>query len=73
MPGLDFDGAIYVKSVPEYRVEAGLLHVCYKVGGASIEFVMRPSIFLKALRAAKRAADEFHGKGQIVAMRSDKA
>lgn len=72
MPGIDFDGAIYVKSVPEYRVEAGLLHVCYKVGGTSIEFVMRPSIFLKALRAAKQAADEFNAKGEIVAMRRNK-
>lgn len=60
MPGHDFDAAIYVKSAPEFRFEDGMFHICHKVGAGGVEFVMRPSLFIKALRAANKAADEFH-------------
>jgi hypothetical protein len=72
MPGLDFDASIYVKSVPEFRREEGMFHICHTVGKMHIELVMRPNTFLKALRNANRVAAEFHAQGEVVAMRGNK-
>jgi hypothetical protein len=55
-----FDGVFYCKEAPDVAERDGMFHVCYKVGGVNCEFVLTPNTFLKALRAANRAADGFH-------------
>lgn len=69
----DPKAAVYVKNVPEFTLDEGLVHVCHTTGTIRFELVMRPHTFLKALRAANRVADEFHSRGEIVAMGGDKA
>jgi hypothetical protein len=61
MPTSQFvDAVFYVQKDPSVRIEDGLFHVCYDTGKIHAEFVMRPTVFLKALKAANRLSDEFH-------------
>lgn len=56
----DFDAIIYIRQPPSYSFEDGLFHVCYPIGAnAQAQFVMQPSVFLKAHRAAERASKAF--------------
>lgn len=53
--GYDFEGVFYVKSVPEILYSDEHFHICYEIGRAKFEFVMRPQIYTKAYMLAGEA------------------
>ena len=64
----DLDAVFFVQQQPHVELRDGLFHVCYEIGkSARLEVVLRPSIFLKALRAANIASDRFHEGASVVA------
>lgn len=66
----DPKAAVYVKNVPEFTLDEGLVHVCHTTGAIRFELVMRPHTFLKALRAANRVADEFHETSRAIPLKA---
>jgi hypothetical protein len=66
-----FDAIIFCQEPPEFELRDGMVHILQRMGkNTQTERIMRPSTFLKALRAANRLADEFHaGERNVVAIR----
>lgn len=52
------DACYFVDEPPEFTYAEGLFHVAVNVGGRRIERVMRPHVFMLALRKAAEAARE---------------
>jgi hypothetical protein len=65
----DFEGVFYVKRIPEIVFEDGMFHICHSIGTAKFEFVMRPNVFLRALRRSNELAGEFHGRDEVFAFK----
>lgn len=67
-----FEGIFYVKTAPSvrYEEEDGMFSAAYDIGKVRIEFIMRPSVYLAALKRANQAADEFHERKSVVPLKS---
>jgi hypothetical protein len=48
MADRDLDAVFYVKTIPEIVFKDEHFHVCFKIGRANFEFVLRPEIYIKA-------------------------
>lgn len=75
MANKDFDAIVYIRRAPTYSFDEGLFHVCYPIGPkAQAQFVMQPSVYLKALRAAEKAYRQFSDiETSVVPIRGRKA
>jgi hypothetical protein len=70
MPQRIFDAIIFCEDPPTIELRNGMFHITQQISpGYFTERVMRPHVFLKALRAANRVAAEFHrGRRNVVAI-----
>jgi hypothetical protein len=71
------EACFFIEQPPEFEYRNGLFHVTQTVGGYRFERVMRPHIFMLALRRAAECAKahkfggaeiiDFPGKDEVVA------
>jgi hypothetical protein len=50
------DISYFIEEPPEFELRGGLFHITQKIGDQTFERVMRPSVFMVALRRAAEAA-----------------
>lgn len=67
----ELDAVFFIQQLPSVEFREGMFHVCYDIGKqATFEVVMSPNVFLKALKRANKASDEFHAKGDVVGIKA---
>lgn len=60
------ESCFFVEEPPEFDFRSGLFHISQTVGGHRIERVMRPSVFMVALRKAAECARKHRFAGATV-------